>query len=75
MIYANMRDRVPFFFEPNFDAEIKPTEAALRILSQTSGENGIERLRVEYPPVTYGEFLKGKVGGNFVDASQPRDRY
>ena len=75
MICTNMHTRVPFFFEPNFDAEIKPTEAALRILSQTSGEKEVERLRAVYPPVIYGEFLKKKVGGNFVDASQPRARY
>jgi hypothetical protein len=32
-------------------------------------------LKARYPPVVYGEFLKGKVGGNFTEGSQKQERY
>ncbi|KAG9103335.1 hypothetical protein FRC07_010017 [Ceratobasidium sp. 392] len=48
---------VPFFFEPNFNAVIKPLPAALR-LSETPKDKAVE-------PVVYGEFLYKKVASNF----------
>ncbi|KAG9092369.1 hypothetical protein FRC07_011681, partial [Ceratobasidium sp. 392] len=54
---TNYRVSVPFFFEPNFDAVIKPLPAALR-LAETSKDNVAE-------PVVYGEFLYKKVASNF----------
>jgi len=54
------RVSVPFFFEPNFDSVVKPLAAAKRI-------QGAEGSAVsEKKPVVYGEFLLGKVGGNFA---------
>ncbi|QRV77469.1 hypothetical protein RhiJN_05484 [Ceratobasidium sp. AG-Ba] len=55
---TNYRVSVPFFFEPNFDAVVKPLPAALR-LAETSKEQLAE-------PVVYGEFLYKKVASNFV---------
>lgn len=60
--------RVPFFFEPNFDALIKPLDAALRM--QADVPNFLHpgmgtTAKPNYEPVRYGEFLKKKVGNNF----------
>jgi len=54
---SNYRVSIPFFFEPNFDAEIKPLPAALRLQRNEAPE--LRR------PVVYGDFLLGKVSGNF----------
>jgi len=60
--------RIPFFFEPNFDALIRPLDAALRMQAEDTNflhpgkENEVKR---SHEPVQYGEFLKKKVGNNF----------
>ncbi|KAF7288566.1 Oxoglutarate 3-dioxygenase [Mycena chlorophos] len=70
---SNYRVSIPFFFEPNFDAMIKPLAAAKRIRGDTAPEP---------EPVSYGEislsnlicsltrstgaFLMKKVGNNFT---------
>ncbi|KIM29999.1 hypothetical protein M408DRAFT_67030 [Serendipita vermifera MAFF 305830] len=74
---SNYRVSVPFFFEANFTAVVQPTPAALRIIQDeaANGDANISKLKDMYPPVVYGEFLKSKVGGNFTDESQPRERY
>jgi len=53
---SNYRVSIPFFFEPNFDAVVKPLAAALR--QQQSGEP-------LHKPTAYGEFLLSHVSGNF----------
>lgn len=61
--------RVPFFFEPNFDAFIKPLDAALRMQAGDSDFLHPNEKRTVQPnraPVTYGDFLMKKVGGNFI---------
>lgn len=61
--------RAPFFFEPNFDAFIKPLDAALRMQAEDSNfSHPCERESVQqnYPPVRYGDFLMSKVSNNFV---------
>ena len=60
--------RIPFFFEPNFEAFVKPLDAALRIQAEDPkslhpGEG--TTAKPKYEPVRYGEFLKKKVGNNF----------
>ncbi|KAF5360915.1 hypothetical protein D9756_004798 [Leucocoprinus leucothites] len=65
---SNYRVSIPFFFEPNFDALVKPLDAALRARALQPTENR-EPLR---SPIVYGEFLKKKVGNNFTTS---RDRY
>ncbi|KAJ7670216.1 hypothetical protein B0H17DRAFT_1086060 [Mycena rosella] len=55
---SNYRVSVPFFFEPNFSAHVKPLAAAKRI----QGTDGIP----EKKSVVYGEFLVAKVGNNFA---------
>jgi hypothetical protein len=61
---------IPFFFEPNFDAEVAPLEAARRIqkdLSILGGKHHTSKQVPEkkYEPVVYGDFLRGKVSNNF----------
>ncbi|KAG8772164.1 hypothetical protein FRC12_003221 [Ceratobasidium sp. 428] len=54
---TNYRVSVPFFFEPNFDAVIKPLPAALRLAETPKGKLA--------EPMVYGEFLYKKVASNF----------
>ncbi|KAL0578636.1 hypothetical protein V5O48_003379 [Marasmius crinis-equi] len=58
---ANYRVSIPFFFEPNFDAFVKPLEAAKRIRAaqQTEADK-------TYKPIVYGDFLLSKVSNNFA---------
>lgn len=63
--------RLPFFFEPNFDALIKPLAGAIQEQEQR-GEQVDESL---YSSVVYGEFLKKKVGSNFAEATPGKGRY
>lgn len=58
---GNYRVSVPFFFEPDWDARIKPLECCV---AQTGGVPS-------YDEVVYGEHLLGKVLGNFVTAPPP----
>ncbi|KAI0078271.1 Clavaminate synthase-like protein [Panus rudis PR-1116 ss-1] len=66
VVHRGTNYSIPFFFEPNFDAVVKPLPAALRILE---GHPERERKRLtggkDYEPVVYGEFLLKKVGANF----------
>lgn len=58
---SNYRVSMPFFFEPNFDAHVKPLAAALRIQEKDPQLAPSKA----YDPVTYGDFLLGKVSNNF----------
>lgn len=65
---TSLPPRIPFFFEPNFDAFIKPLDAA--VCMQAVGSNSLRpgegtTVKPNYEPVRYGEFLKKKVGSNF----------
>ena len=62
--------RVPFFFEPNFDAVVKPIPGALQKKAEETKEKVGEPVRSS---VVYGDFLLGKVGNNF--AVEGKDRY
>ena len=57
--------RVPFFFEPNFDAAVEPLSAALRIQEEDRRVRKVTEPLKMYSPVVYGEFLLKKVSGNF----------
>lgn len=59
------RNSIPFFFEPNFDAVIKPLAAALRLQEGTPKKKGQSEDDNRYEPVVYGNFLLGKVTNNF----------
>lgn len=61
-IHPNTFCSIPFFFEPNFDALIKPLPAALR-LQETPKKKA--RPEKEHKPIVYGQFLLGKVTSNF----------
>ncbi|KAL0961069.1 hypothetical protein HGRIS_006053 [Hohenbuehelia grisea] len=63
---SNYRVSIPFFFEPNFDAEIKPLPAALRLLANGEG-TGKE---IKHKEVVYGQFLLSKVTNNFAGGSK-----
>ncbi|CAA7261398.1 unnamed protein product [Cyclocybe aegerita] len=58
---SNYRISIPFFFEPNFDALVKPLAAVVRAEKQSSDPKQLKK------PVVYGEFLVGKVGNNFSE--------
>jgi len=68
----NYRVSIPFFFEPNFDALVKPLPAALRMqeinarreMSASAHPQEMGQMKL-YTPVTYGQFLLKKVGSNF----------
>jgi isopenicillin N synthase-like dioxygenase len=66
---SNYRISVPFFFEPNFDALIKPLEAVARLRERA----GLPTV-ADKDAVVYGEFLLGKVGNNF-DRDPKKGRY
>jgi len=68
---SNYRVSLPFFFEPNFDAVVKPLQAVVR--SQAAAKEAVEEAK--YKPVVYGEFLKSKVGSNFADSTPGKGRY
>ncbi|KIO06162.1 hypothetical protein M404DRAFT_946964 [Pisolithus tinctorius Marx 270] len=55
VIHRGANYRIPFFFEPNFDANVKPLPAAI---AQT-GDVQV------YKPVEYSKFLLSKVSYNF----------
>lgn len=59
--------RIPFFSEPNFNALIKPLDAALRMQAEDTDflHPKVAVVRPTYEQVRYGEFLKKKVGSNF----------
>lgn len=67
---TGLHHSVPFFFEPNFNALVKPIPGALRKKAQ---ETGLLEGEPAYKPVVYGEFLLAKVGNNF--ASEGSGRY
>ena len=66
--------RIPFFFEPNFDAKVAPLAAAHRIqedLSRNSEKDHTsEQTRKTYEPTIYGDFLMKKVRNNFAGAGK-----
>ena len=61
---------IPFFFEPNFDANIEILAAYRRL---QKGGQGIQNGAKEYSPVVYGDFLMKKVGNNFADGKGKYD--
>jgi len=60
---SNYRVSIPFFFEPNFEAVVKPLAVVSRLKGEKSGENA--DARTQRSPIVYGDFLVGKVGNNF----------
>jgi len=56
---SQYRVSVPFFFEPNFDAVIKPLRSCIEK----------SEARKERKGVVYGQHLLSKVAGNFYHAS------
>ncbi|KZP01378.1 Clavaminate synthase-like protein [Calocera viscosa TUFC12733] len=74
--------RIPFFYEPAFDALVAPLPGVDRLLmsiraSPDKSEAYARALLAEktaYEPVVYGEFLMRKVGGNF-DKTGEKERY
>ncbi|KAI0345757.1 Clavaminate synthase-like protein [Trametopsis cervina] len=63
VVHRGSNYRIPFFYEPNFDAHVKPLAAAARI--QEGGPVIKKKLQKKYEPVVYGQFLLNKVGNNF----------
>jgi len=81
---SNYRISIPFFYEPAFDALVSPLPGVDRLLAsiRTSPDavseahaRALLAEKTEYTPVVYGEFLMGKVGGNFDKTGQEGGRY
>ncbi|KAG6903239.1 hypothetical protein C0995_000134 [Termitomyces sp. Mi166 len=66
LVLTTPRVSIPFFFEPNFNADVRPLAAALRL--QKSEDRQEQR-----KPMIYGEFLMKKVGNNFADGKGKYD--
>ncbi|KAG8967108.1 hypothetical protein FRC03_010749 [Tulasnella sp. 419] len=64
--------RIPFFFEANFDALVKPLPAISRLPEADQKRISTDG---EYPSVVYGDFLKNKVGSNFSKETPGKGRY
>lgn len=64
---TNYRVSIPFFFEPNFTANVKPLIPATRLAESATTPEKV------YEPVVYGNFLLKKVGTNF--ATEGKGRY
>jgi isopenicillin N synthase-like dioxygenase len=65
--------RIPFFYEPNFDAFIQPLAAIDRLsLPKDSQKLAKEGIRTRNN-VVYGNFLTQKVAGNFSDGKGKYD--
>ena len=65
--------RIPFFYEPNFNALIKPLAAALRIQEGDPAQQRENVTKKTYEPVVYGKFLLKKVGNNFDEGKGKYD--
>lgn len=57
--------RIPFFFEPNFEANVKALAAVHRLQAVESNGSG-SRSGGKTSSVVYGQFLLKKVGNNFA---------
>jgi isopenicillin N synthase-like dioxygenase len=57
----------PFFFDPNFHAEVKPVPAAANAQARTGAEDRWDRANVHAFQGTYGDYLLQKVGKVFPD--------
>ena len=66
-IFSHFHSSIPFFFEPNFDALVKPFKSATRL----SAKEGLV-LEQDRKPVVYGDFLISKVGNNFEKEGKGR---
>ncbi|KAJ3763697.1 Clavaminate synthase-like protein [Lentinula raphanica] len=77
VVHRGSNYRVPFFFEPNFDALVKPLSAALRIQEKEEATSEINQNKAQtgkvYKPTVYGEFLMKKVGNNFANGKGKYD--
>jgi hypothetical protein len=56
--------RIPFFFEPNFEANVKALTAVHRL--QAVESDGSSHSGGKTSSVVYGQFLLKKVGKNFA---------
>ncbi|KAF9220945.1 Clavaminate synthase-like protein [Gyrodon lividus] len=68
VVHRGTNYRIPFFFEPNFTANVKPLAPAIRLTAESA--KAPERV---YEPVVYGNFLLNKVGHNF--ATEGKGKY
>ncbi len=59
--------RIPFFFEPNFDAVVKPFKSVARLRAK----EGLV-LEQDRKLLVYGDFLIRKVGNNFEKEGKGR---
>ncbi|KAH9891620.1 Clavaminate synthase-like protein [Cubamyces lactineus] len=65
VVHRGSNYRIPFFFEPNFDARIEPLPTARRVQEEDRALRKLRGPEKTYQPVVYGDFLLRKVGNNF----------
>ncbi|KDR82681.1 hypothetical protein GALMADRAFT_220671 [Galerina marginata CBS 339.88] len=63
VVHRGSNYRVPFFFEPNFTARVKPLAA---VKKTKEGEPISDTSTLVKKSIVYGDFLVGKVGNNFA---------
>jgi len=68
---SNYRISIPFFFEPNFDAFVRPLPAVDRLRNKADVNKLAKEEARRRSEVIYGNFLMKKVAGNFSNG----DRY
>ncbi|EKM79373.1 hypothetical protein AGABI1DRAFT_39707 [Agaricus bisporus var. burnettii JB137-S8] len=61
VVHRGSNYRIPFFFEPNIDAIIKPLDVIKR--KEKEGKQMRE-------PILYGDYVRSKVANNFVTGSE-----
>ncbi|KDQ62432.1 hypothetical protein JAAARDRAFT_122490 [Jaapia argillacea MUCL 33604] len=65
VVHRGSNYRIPFFYEPNFNALVKPLEGAVRLQEGMTSIATKTKVIKKYDPVVYGEFLLDKVSNNF----------
>jgi isopenicillin N synthase-like dioxygenase len=69
VINTSPRDRLsfPFFFDPNFDAEIQPIEGLEKLAPPEDAESRWDKANVHLFEGSYGEYLLSKVAKVFPE--------
>lgn len=63
----NYRVSIPFFYEPSFDAVVRPLPTAVKLQRELDlSKDSKAPSRQAQDQVVYGEFLAKKVAGNFA---------
>lgn len=69
VLNTSRRDRLsfPFFFDPNFDAEVRPIEGLMELAANDDSQERWDRANVHAISGTYGDYLLNKVSKVFPE--------